>query len=278
MARTPNLNGFKTSVGLHKLKDKCRQKSDMGVQSDWLAKNLAAVIAATENAVVGRKDYRLSRLPPPAIDKSEKERIWERAVYEKWSGNEDASSVANCWKRVIAFQVPLFGQASKNSWGYIDLLGYSGSGTPVVIELKKEPATKQGRTNSSETPLRMVVEAAAYAVALRANWDTFRDEYRDCLVDRYGVDKKRIPKQLQKIQLVGAAPASFWMDWLPVTGKGCSDPLNGKTWKSFSTLLKKLEQNGFPVSFVSLSGDPYNLDSLAAQPLVNFPPMGSFGR
>jgi len=156
----------------------------------------------------------------------------------------------------------------------IDILGVSTQGGPVVVELKKGPsALADGKTGATESPLRMVLEAAAYAVALRKNWDRFRREWID-LLDRLGTSEEvisRVPQQLTRVPLVAAAPASFWIDWLPVTEKGKTVTL--ETWRAFQRLLSEFEKMELPVSFVSISGHDQNVDGLAVQPLVGFPPV-----
>lgn len=258
--------------GLHVLKDKWKQKTYFGAQSEYLAQNLEEAIEATQGAAPRREgDFRLARKATQAINETQRERIWERSVFERWN-DPDIAPVNNCWDRVIGFQIPLFAEQDKDSWGYIDLLGFIGNGTPSVIELKKDPPTsKSGGTDNSESPLRIVLEAAAYAVALRANWSNFREEYVDRLtqltVSHEVIDG--IPDELHEVRLVGAAPAGYWLDWLPVTEKGRT--ISNSTWQSFSSLLDALGSAGLPTSFVSLSGDSDQPDMLAAQPLEHFP-------
>jgi len=173
---------------------------------------------------------------------------------------------------LISFQVPLFDKQEKASWGYIDLLGVILKGTPVVVELKKEPATNPvGGTKASESPLRMVLEAAAYAIALRKNWGRFRPEFVQRLKTLELPDSTiaGVPQELSTVRLVGLAPASYWIDWLPVTAKGLK--VTPDAWRAFADLLAKFDQAGLPVSFASLSGDIESPESLAAQPLERFP-------
>jgi hypothetical protein len=116
----------------------------------------------------------------------------------------------------------------------------------------------------------MVLEAAAYAVALRKNWEKFRPEFIERLkqldVAENTIDK--VPETLTKVTLVCAAPAGFWIDWLPVTAKG---NIALSSWQGFNCLLKAFENAKLPVTFVSISGDVCTPGSLAAQPLSNFP-------
>ena len=184
------------------------------------------------------------------------------------------SQVAGCWDRIVAFQVPLFGAQKKEGWGYIDLLGVMADGTPSVIELKKDPKTgKTGVTGASESPLRMILEAASYAIALRKNWHIFRGELIERLrsldVAKRTVECVPEKRKLEAVRLVCAAPASYWIDWLPVTKKGTK--VSSDTWRAFGTLLEGFKNAGLPASFVSLGGDADRPESIAAQPLERFP-------
>ncbi len=266
------LYGHSAADGFHFLKDVWAQKSHFGDQSKHLAENLEKAIDATERAAPRREgDFQLAREATQKVNKTQRERIWERSVFKRWN-DPDIAPVNSCWDRVIGFQIPLFANQEKAGWGYIDLLGFIGNGTPSVIELKKDPRSRtSGGVDNTESPLRIVLEAAAYAVALRANWSNFREEFVDRLtqlpVSREVISG--IPDELHEVRLVGAAPAGYWLDWLPVTEKGRT--ISNSTWQSFSSLLDALGKAGFPTSFVSLSGDSDQPDTLAAQPLVKFP-------
>ena len=264
--------GKQPEDGLHILKNTWRQKQYLRQQSECLAGCLAKAIKTTYDAApVRTQGYALDRGETLEIDATERERLWERSIFRRWS-QVGLSPVGNSWDRLIAFQVPLFDCQEKAHWGYIDLLGICFNGVPSVVELKREPATSPaGITMSSETPLRMVLEAGAYAVALRRNWETFRREFIPRLKHLQLPDATidRVPSSLEEVRLVCVAPASFWIDWLPVTEKG--KQVSADAWKEFSTLLRAFEKALLPVSFVSISGDACIPGSLAAQPLSNFP-------
>jgi hypothetical protein len=263
--------------GLHVLKDAWCQKAHLGVQSRALAERgqLSAAITATYAAApVRQQGFRLDRSVAEDIHESEQERRLESAMMRRW-GLAGMWPIPRAWNRLVACQVPLFDQRQKQSWGYIDLLGVTADGLPVVVELKKAPeALADGKTGATETPLRMVLEAAAYAIALRKNWDHFRPEWVARLreLDFPVQVITQIPLKLDRVPLVAAAPASFWIEWLPVTEKGRT--VTRETWESFRLLLSEFETENLPVSFVSISGHDQNIDGLAVQPLVGFPLIG----
>jgi hypothetical protein len=222
--------------------------------------------------------FRLDRVIPEEheIDQSEEERRLEASMMWRWAGT-DMWPIPGAWRRLVACQVPLFNQQERQGWGYIDLLGVSPHGLPVVVELKRSPRVRaDGSTDSSETPLKMLLQASAYAVSLRKNWNTgcFRKEWVARL-EQLGEPAaliQRIPEHLTTVPLVAAAPAAFWLDWLPVTQRGCEDHV--EAWQSFGALLAAFEKADLPASFVSISGHSENVGSLGVQPLVRFPLVG----
>lgn len=258
--------------GFHVLKDKWAQKSHLQPQSEHLLEQFDTALTATEKAApIRTQGFQLARGASLGIDSTERERRWERTAFLRWNAG-GVSPVKRCWDRLVAFQVPLFDRQDKASWGYIDLLGVVSDGTPVVVELKKEPGTTaKGGTDNSESPLRMVLEAAAYAIALRRNWDRFRPEFIQQLktLELPQETIASVPRKLSTVRLVGAAPASYWIDWLPITAKGLT--VTADAWRAFAELLRKFEEAQLPVSFASLSGDIESPESLAVQPLERFP-------
>lgn len=256
--------------GLHLLKDAWGQKQYLDEQSRFLAGELDVAIEATfDTAPVRHQGFALTRPATLDISETREESLLEAAMLVRWK-QPGLWEIPGAWSRLLAFQVPLFNAQGRGSWGYIDLLGVNRNGLPVVVELKKSPKAKDdGRTETPETPLRMVLEAAAYAIALRRNWELFRVEWCS-LLQELNVSAEvvnQVPIELTNVPLVAAAPASFWMEWLPYTSKGQSM----SRWDGFRELLSGLEQAGLPVQFLSVSGDYSRPSGLAIQPLDSLP-------
>ena len=256
--------------GLHLLKDAWVQKQYLDEQANLLAGQLDVAIAATLQAAPLRtQGFSLTRPGTENISETREESLLEAAMLTRWK-QAGLWNIPGAWNRLVAFQVPLFNERKKKSWGYIDLVGVNGRGLPVVVELKKSSkAAADGRTETPESPLRMVLEAAAYAVSLRKNWKQFRVEWCSLLegleTSQEVIDQ--IPAELTTVPLAAAAPASFWMDWLPYTSKGQSM----QKWDGLRELLRQFEKAGLPVQFLSISGDYSRPDGLAIQPLDNLP-------
>ncbi len=268
----PPFYGRGPKDGLHILKDAWGQKKYMGQQSKFLANQLSIAIRATFKAAhIRNRSFELDRPLNLAMNDRSQERRLEAAMIRRWN-RVDMWPIPGGWTRIVSCQTPLFARQQQEQWGSIDLLGMDAGRLPVVIELKKAPnANSDGTTTNTETPLRMLLEAAAYAVALRKNWKRFREEWiaRLTALDISKSISSQVPQELTTVPLVAAAPASFWIDWLPVTKKGST--VSKDTWKSFKALLDELAKEKLPVSFVSISGNYQDINGLAVQPLVDFP-------
>jgi hypothetical protein len=270
------LYGLTATAGLHILKDKWGQKAYLEAQCTELAANLAAALAGTVPPernlpyFAGVRDDREVQL---------RESQWERALWE-WSRKRDGPSLAGCWHSIVTYQVPLFAKQQKDKWGYIDLLGIDTNGTLAVLELKKEPGRDaKDRTKNSESPLRIVLEAAAYAVALRHNWRTFQPQLVHYLqtINFQPEIISKMPSQLSTVRLVGIAPVEYWVDWLPITPKG--KEVTPSAWEAFRGLLDAFQRENLPTSFVSVDGDPMRPMDLKGRLLKGYPAwIGGFVR
>ena len=105
---------------------------------------------------------------------------------------------------VLTYQTMLRNTNKDEGWGEVDLLGLRPiTLTPVVVEVKD--------ARGSDTPLRGIVEGAAYAVALRKAWPhRLRTDWLQVLSRRLGPDLAEqinaIPATLDEITVVMAAP------------------------------------------------------------------------
>ncbi len=264
------------SDGFHVLKDAWTQKSYIGVHSHALTLGLTEAIAATREAVqTGDRDFMLDGEPNNNVAASQRERALEAAMLIRW-GVPNMWGIPGAWSRLVAYQVPLFFQQAKEGWGYIDLLGATADGLPVVVELKREPSVEvDGKTKSTETPLRIVLEAVSYAIAIQSLWQytPFKTQWIQRLEQLYfpagAIAHANATNTLDTVPIVGAAPAAFWIDWSPFTDKG-QNGVNNEDWGWFNRLLTNLASAGFPSAFVSISGEPSSPESLAVQPLKGF--------
>lgn len=262
-----------TLQSLHRLKDKIKQVSYLGEHSRFIAEHLPELLQLTWNAVQPprQQGHRLDRDLTEEIDESEEERLWERALLMRFQ-QPGMLPVPRGWKRLIAFQVPLYSQQQQEGWGEIDLLG-AYEGVPSIIELKRSPSSSlEGVVDQTETPLRMVLEATAYAVAVRRNWTALREEFI-ARCQFLGMDTNNVPDTLNEknIPVVAVAPAAFWMNWLPVTTRG--QRVAPDAWNAFQVLITKLEEQHYPVRFVSVNGCFHQPARLSAQ-AIYFPPVG----
>ena len=191
--------------------------------------------------------YALDRGEGKRPDESLRESLLERAIWRRWRWNENLAFnepqgcfVTNQCTHIQTYQMPLQNSNLDKSWGRIDLIGVSPAGTPVVFELKKEEA--------DDTPLRMLVEGLAYAVAVRRAWNegTLRERWLQHLVPTQNAEE--IPTTLLTVPVVGIAPSEFWNKRTATNGP---DRVTNAAWLPFSGLCKACNERGFPISFIA---------------------------
>jgi len=167
-AREPrSIRPIDPKKGLHGIKREI-QKKFMEAQCKQLAAVLDEAIAATFAAAPDRRRPYLIDRTKVVEPKEGRESQLERSIYAQWSRVACAPAVG-CWERIVAFQVNLPAKRESEGWGEIDLLGMAEDGLPVVIELK--------RGKSSEPPAALLIQAAAYGIALQRAWWFLRAEW-----------------------------------------------------------------------------------------------------
>jgi len=160
-------------AALNGLGKKLQSKKRTAEDARFIRQNIQSFIKATKRPKPRGecdKDYRLSVAPcDERFDPKSGERRLEAALWRKFETGSERflAGVA----QIASFQVPLYSEQKKNGWGAIDLLGMEDeTGYPVVIELKIAKKTV-------EPPLRAIVEAWAYMLALRGNWADFGPQW-----------------------------------------------------------------------------------------------------
>jgi hypothetical protein len=221
-------------LGLHRLKRKL-QKRLLAKQCRELVGCLGDALAATVAAApVRTKPYIIERQRAESLDRSEAR--WEEALFWSWK-RPPFGSVP--WRRLLTYQVRLSRKGRHDEWGEIDLLGVSDRNLPVVVELRAP--------GSIESPAHMLVEAAAYGVAVRKAW-------RECLRDEWakavGMEVSSLPEELPACQLVCAAPAEYWDNWTGNSPRARA--VQSDVWSAIADLRKSLEQFGYPSTFLRL--------------------------
>jgi hypothetical protein len=176
MRDTPKLE----IAALNRIGKQLQAKSRTTQAALFIKENLQEFIRATKLPTprgACRKDYRLSITPhDERFDQKSGERRLEAALWHQFETGSDRflDGVA----QIAAFQVPLYSKQKKEGWGAIDLVGVDNeTGYPVVIELKIAKKTTKSATKAVEPPLRAVVEALAYMLALRGNWADFGPQW-----------------------------------------------------------------------------------------------------
>jgi len=150
-------------------------------------------------------------VPPKKLEDMKKypgkngERILEAKIVNRWACSESPT----VWDRLVAWQIPLFGTKRKNGWGYIDLLGLTDAGQPVVVEVKKG-------LNHSDTPLAALLEALSYAAAVAKHWKKLKAELCS---ERRLPDNPPATVGLERVGLVVLAHEDYWKHWQKPKGE-----------------------------------------------------------
>ena len=206
--------------------------------------NLNGLVNNTRNNAPKREgDFCLERVTDPKLTHEEVK--WERAMYGKWGPGPVASGeyVSVC-PRIQAFQTPLQASRKDRCWGDIDLLGIGADFLPVPNELK--------RRDSRDSPLRMLVQVAAYGFAVLEAWPNLRGEWVKAS-RRFVEAPLEFPPKLERLSLVGVAPKKYWLRCLgqvPGTEEG---KFPSEAWPPFWKLVEALRK-WFDIYFVELDG------------------------
>ena len=248
----PPFYGLTPASGLHVLKNGWNQVESMSEQCSWLHDELGLALevthrmAPTRNAAQGFQLEERINQPRP---QNGEERQLEWDLYNQYKLTNNNQSDNPFWTRLVGFQVPLYDNILHDGWDKIDLVGIDYEGLPVVGELKKG--------SSTEKPLRPLLEAAGYAIALKNVWPTFYTELQAVLI-QHNINQTVIQNPA-KFRLLILAPPEYWQRILE------TEAITSAKWEAFSNLVSALNQNGFPVSFAQVVNNQ-------VVPVPNFPP------
>ena len=211
------------------------QTEDILLKLDNLVKN------TIHKAPERKKDFCLNR--KTNLPLTHEEDKWERAMYLKW-GPEGSGEYVSVCKHLQTYQYPLQASFKDRWWGKIDLLGIGTDFLPVPNELKG--------SESGDSPLRMVVEVAAYGFAIRKVWPNLKDCWVKA-VRRFEGSPSQFPATLDKVTLVGVAPEKYWcrcLGQLPGTKAGA---FPSEAWPPFWELVDAFGK-WFNIKFVAIEG------------------------
>ena len=231
---------------LHELRPSVNQLSYMTEHSQRLLELLDVLIERTYALAPKRvQGYQLDRCERRHPVDSQRERLLEKAIWKQWNSDavkqHGAPFQGTLCRHIQTFQMPLCGRRTDRSWGKIDIVGVTDSGLPVVLELKQEEA--------KDTPLRMLAEGLAYAVAVRRAWNEgfLRKEWIQCVTSK---SKAFVaPTTVLQVPVIGIAPSDYWKRRIGRKGKRSSEKVPESAWKPFKLLCEACSNRGFPISF-----------------------------
>ena len=231
---------------LHQLEGPMNQLTYMEQRSEEVFRFLNVILERSYAEAPCRKgDYKLDRKRPSKLpDSSEGERRLEMAIWEQWQHEECKSKRRSFipWicRFILSYQMPLWNARGdkERSGKFVDLMGVSQQLGPVVIELKEE--------NAKDTPLRMLVEALGYGVAVRKAWN----EGDLCAQWPKVAPHCSTHSVLHEVPLVCLAPAGFWAKRIGnPDGKRVEHQVFEPAWEPFHKLVTACVERGFPVTF-----------------------------
>ena len=245
------MNDLDPSWGLHHLgQGSYFQLKYLTKQCDKIEQNLDQLIAFTKPPVRER-EFRLKKIRAARMHSSSKERRLEYKIWEFARVMTDGPILKEFCETIHSYQVPLRKHGAQtlenHGWKAVDLVGCDKNGLPAIIELKYDHGEKKGSSN--ETPLRMIVEAAAYGIAINHMWEftKFKEEW---VMEFHPKDP---PAVLASIPLIGLAPLQYWNRFEGKLQRAGTRPEG--FWESFQRLCLKLEEKGYPVQLASVKFD-----------------------
>ncbi len=170
------------------------------------------------------------------------EKHFERACYEAWNQTvkwDQPDSASNPFERIVSYQWLTKDTNADKGWGEIDMLGATKGGHLVVIEAKTEPSQKF---------IAAIMEAAAYAIAVRKN---FADPKSHLSVAWAG-NGLTIPGQDTPIPMVVMAPASYWETVTCQETRRRPNQTPKDAWPAIRAFIDLLEGSGYPLRCVSV--------------------------
>jgi hypothetical protein len=244
-------------------------------QTEFLIEHLDDLVELTKAHVPGRAHgFQLERKNEAALANSESrdERHVEYRIYDKFKGLEKTEEQLHLLglTHIPYYQFPLCSDEQSRitnkkrkeinaGWGEVDLLGCSEkTHMPAVIELKIFKA-------QPETPLRMIVEGMAYAIAIREMWNQENNKkFREAWANKLGQNTTFDDRNIKVIDVIGLAPSSYWNHW---ETKVATYKQSERNWNSATKrLIEKAESENLGLRIKLISFDEGN----AQTPPSNF--------
>ena len=225
--------------GLHVLKDRCRTFPEMRCLLSKLNRELDVAIDATRRLAPRRNQaqgFQIGERWERADRDYNLERQLEWNLFQAFRpGRGSLPEWPGLWSHLLSFQIPLHDNVARDGWGHFDLLGVDYDTLPLVVELKQE--------NSRDWPLRPLLEAAANAIALREVWPICRQEIQEV---QGGESPIQLAAEPQNFRLAIVAPTGYWRYLAALAQVTDAD------WDSLGDLVRRLEERGYPTSFVEI--------------------------
>lgn len=177
----------------------------------------------------------------------------ERAIVTQWPPCREAKDfVLDACIYTLVNQMPLAGGRCKETSGRMDIVGVSSEAHPVAIEVKDE--------DSNDTPLKVLLQAAAYGVTILKAWNDgnkLASEWQEAINALIKNELLRgdgnVPRALERVPLICMAPASYWKQRIEGPHKKVRP---ARAWCSFHKVVEMLVAKGLPAHFWQFEASP----------------------
>jgi hypothetical protein len=236
-----------SSLGLHEIPKKAMQLTRINNAAEQLEKGLRLFIKNTESKVQERNQYVIKREDIGRISPGTGYEIrLERALWQKYH-KQDQDGEPNFLPKspcIIGYSVALFNNRNQANWGEIDLMGVSQDGMPIPIELKKD---------TGDNILKMIVQVAAYGVAVRRLWNSDKCGFRNSWTSLELPSCSSANKSMERIECICLAPEDYWNRTFGQKGtKRREGQVNRDSWESIKKLVKKFDEFGVSLTFATI--------------------------
>jgi hypothetical protein len=199
------------------------------------------------------RPYQLAQ--PVRIFERAGETAWERVLWAEYHTTERDTPtrplLPGVCEVIVTYQTMLRNSNKDRGWGEVDLLGVRPKAlTPVVIEVKD--------ARGGDTPLRGIVEGAAYAIALRKAWPhRLREDWRLALAAQLGPEvaergERAFPPTLDDVPVIIAAPDEYWQTRIGSPVARTNRRVPPKAWPVLRRLITALGERGIQLVCASL--------------------------
>jgi hypothetical protein len=249
------MNEIDTAMGLHEIPKAAMSLTRINSAINQLLADLPTFIANTEHKAQRREEYLIRREGIGAISPGTGYEIRiERALWSKYHQQvtSDAMPFLPTCSRIAGYSVALFSEQEQANWGEVDLLGVSSNGLPIPIELKQD---------TGDNILKMIVQVAAYGVAVRHLWNLTDSPFRRCWNALSFCPDTDMPlsgqNHMAEIECICLATKAYWDRAFGRDGeRRTAGQIMDDSWGPINNLVQEFRNQKLNISFAAVFIEP----------------------